>query len=269
MKEAEWSACTDPEAMLAFLGGAAVKGHHLGRDARNRKLWLFAAACSRRATRFLPDEILQAATSISDRLGEGMASSSDRRTAWEAFARWKERFVMEQDFERAALLYEIQKALAPLTPPFPSNPTEFLAKLDDSLVGAEGRAMRAARWAYALPQLSPSAGWDASAQPRDPGAQEEYLRLACDALRDLFGPLPFRPVMLAPWLLAWQDGTVSKLAQGIAGEQAFDRLPILGDALEEAGCSDGELLLHCRRQGGHVRGCWCVDAILCPGVTIS
>jgi hypothetical protein len=62
--------------------------------------------------------------------------------------------------------------------------------------------------------------------------------------------------------LTWNDGIVIKLAQAIYEERAFDRLPILADALEEAGCSDTEILAHCRGPGPHVRGCWVVDLLL-------
>jgi hypothetical protein len=49
----------------------------------------------------------------------------------------------------------------------------------------------------------------------------------------------------------------------IYDERAFDRLPILADALEEAGCTNPEMLDHCRQPGAHARGCWVVDAL--PG----
>src|SRR5439155_24569283 len=58
------------------------------------------------------------------------------------------------------------------------------------------------------------------------------------------------------------DGTVVKLAQGIYDDRAFARLPILADALEEAGCMDTEILDHCRRAREHVRGCWVLDLLL-------
>ena len=62
--------------------------------------------------------------------------------------------------------------------------------------------------------------------------------------------------------LAWNDGTVVKLAQAIYDDRAFDRLPILADALEDAGCQDADILGHCRQQGAvHVRGCWVVDLL--------
>jgi hypothetical protein len=77
-------------------------------------------------------------------------------------------------------------------------------------------------------------------------------------LRDIFGN-PFRPVTLDP---CWLSETVVALASGIYAERAFDRLPILADALEEAGCDNADVLNHCRGQGPHVRGCWVVDLLL-------
>ena len=65
-----------------------------------------------------------------------------------------------------------------------------------------------------------------------------------------------------PAWLAWNGGTVRKLAEAIYDERAFDRLPVLADALEEAGCADEGVLRHCRGGGPHVRGCWVIDLIL-------
>lgn len=82
----------------------------------------------------------------------------------------------------------------------------------------------------------------------------------CALIRDLFGN-PFRPPHIDPTVLRWNDGTVVKVAQGIFKERAFDRLPILADALEDAGCQDAAILAHCREPGEHVRGCWVVDLL--------
>ena len=65
-----------------------------------------------------------------------------------------------------------------------------------------------------------------------------------------------------PQWVAWNNETVLKLAQTINADRAFDRLPILADALEEAGCTDADMLQHCRGPGPHVRGCWVVDLLL-------
>jgi hypothetical protein len=83
-----------------------------------------------------------------------------------------------------------------------------------------------------------------------------------DLLRDIFGPLPFHTVALNPDWFDWNDSTIMKLAQPIYDDRAFDRLPILADALEEAGCDNAELLSHLRGPGPHVRGCWALDHIL-------
>jgi hypothetical protein len=87
----------------------------------------------------------------------------------------------------------------------------------------------------------------------------------CDVLRDIVGD-PFRPSACidARWL-AWNDGAISKLAQVIYEDRAFDRLPLLADALEDAGCSDADLLGHLREPGLHVRGCWATDLLLGRG----
>ena len=77
-------------------------------------------------------------------------------------------------------------------------------------------------------------------------------------LRDIFGN-PFRPVAFDP---AWRTSTAVGLAEAIYDERAFDRLPILADALQDAGCEDADILGHCRGDGPHVRGCWVVDLVL-------
>ena len=80
--------------------------------------------------------------------------------------------------------------------------------------------------------------------------------------RDIFGN-PFRPSPLLPAaVLAWNDGTVRRMAEGIYEDRAFERLPILADALLDAGCDDEELIAHCRSAGPHVRGCWAIDLLL-------
>jgi biotin carboxyl carrier protein len=77
-------------------------------------------------------------------------------------------------------------------------------------------------------------------------------------LRDIFGN-PFRPITPDP---SWLTSTVVSLAHGIYADRAFDRLPILADALQDAGCDNADVLDHCRSDGPHVRGCWVVDLVL-------
>ena len=77
-------------------------------------------------------------------------------------------------------------------------------------------------------------------------------------VREIFGN-PFRPVGFDP---AWLTSDVTLLAQGIYEDRAFDRMPILADALQDAGCEDEQILAHCRDAAlTHVRGCWVVDLI--------
>ena len=100
----------------------------------------------------------------------------------------------------------------------------------------------------------------------DGGAQSPTSRrieseeAACHAefMRDIFGN-PFRPVTADP---AWLTSDVVALATSIYAEKAFDRLPILADALQDAGCDNADVLDHCRSDGPHVRGCWVVDLLL-------
>jgi hypothetical protein len=86
--------------------------------------------------------------------------------------------------------------------------------------------------------------------------------MVCVLLRDILGN-PFRPVpRVDPRCLSWNGGTVPKLAAAIYADRAFDRLPVLADALEDAGCTDAALLGHLRGGGEHVRGCWALDLVL-------
>jgi hypothetical protein len=81
-------------------------------------------------------------------------------------------------------------------------------------------------------------------------------------LRELVGN-PFRPPgVLDPAWLVWNGGTVRKLAGEVYEARDLARLPVLADALEDAGCTDAELLGHLRGPGPHVRGCWALDLIL-------
>jgi hypothetical protein len=85
---------------------------------------------------------------------------------------------------------------------------------------------------------------------------------AVAVIRDVVGN-PFRPApVIDPAWLAWSGGTVRKLAAASYEERAFDRLPVLADALEDAGCSDPEVLGHLHCGGEHARGCWVLDLLL-------
>jgi hypothetical protein len=61
---------------------------------------------------------------------------------------------------------------------------------------------------------------------------------------------------------SWLTSAVTAIVQGISEESAYDQMPILADALEDAGCKDEEVLNHCRAPGRHSRGCWLIDLLL-------
>jgi hypothetical protein len=86
-------------------------------------------------------------------------------------------------------------------------------------------------------------------------------RSQCTLLVDIFGAL-LKPAAVEPEWLVWNGGAVVQLAQAIYDERRFEDLPVLADALEEAGCTEAVFLEHCRQPGEHVRGCWLVDLLL-------
>jgi hypothetical protein len=77
-------------------------------------------------------------------------------------------------------------------------------------------------------------------------------------LRDVFGN-PFRPVAVEP---GWRTGTAVALARQMYASRDFSLMPILADALQDAGCECADVLDHCRGDGPHVRGCWVIDLVL-------
>jgi hypothetical protein len=81
-------------------------------------------------------------------------------------------------------------------------------------------------------------------------------------LRDLLGPLPFHSATLDPTWLVWHGGLLVSMARQMYDSRDFTDMPILADALEEAGCTHADILGHCRSRGEHVRGCWVVDLLL-------
>jgi hypothetical protein len=108
----------------------------------------------------------------------------------------------------------------------------------------------------------------AGGYPTAPGPEGWVRRAAAAELAAVCGPSrcaagnPFRPAAADP---RWLTTTVLALARGIYAERAFDRLPILADALQDAGCGNEDILTHCRGPGSHVRGCWVVDLVLGKG----
>ncbi|WP_315854050.1 hypothetical protein [Gemmata palustris] len=77
-------------------------------------------------------------------------------------------------------------------------------------------------------------------------------------IRDIFGN-PFRPVAFSP---SWRTSTAIAIASQMYESRDFSAMPILADALQDAGCDNANVLDHCRSPGPHVRGCWVVDLVL-------
>ena len=82
-----------------------------------------------------------------------------------------------------------------------------------------------------------------------------------DLLREILGNV-LCPVRFEN---AWRTSSVIAVARAIYEGQAFDDMPILADALSDAGCNETRVLDHCRGKGRHVRGCWVLDAVLDRG----
>jgi hypothetical protein len=111
--------------------------------------------------------------------------------------------------------------------------------------------------------LAVSAGWGydadipAALAAAISTAQHEPAKQAA-LLRDILGN-PFHPLNIDP---QWLTSDATAIAETIYAQQAFERLPILADALEDAGCDNRDILDHCRQPGEHVLGCWVVDLLL-------
>jgi hypothetical protein len=84
----------------------------------------------------------------------------------------------------------------------------------------------------------------------------EWRETILEAAAKVYGTVP----AIDP---AWRTTDVVALARGIYEERAFDRMPIMADALQEAGCDNEDILAHCRDTNApHARGCWVVDLVL-------
>jgi hypothetical protein len=253
MTEQEWRACTDPKAMLEFLRGKAS----------DRKLRLFACACCRRIWHLIDDQRCRQAVEAAERYAEGRVSREELKAAADvagapvtrAYDATGEGVSADARYHASYVASFAYSAALSATWNFgPSDAPHGAYREALTVGGAYAAAVQAAaKAALAVANLvHASTGVDGATAE----AQEEARQ--CGTLRDLFG-IPFRPVGVDP---AWLTPAVVELAQAIYDDRAFDRLPELADALEEAGCLDADILAHCRQAGEHVRGCWAVDLIL-------
>jgi hypothetical protein len=197
---------------------------YLDNPRNDRKLRLFAIACCRTIGATLQDDVSRQAIEAAEQFADGLIQLRELDIAWVRLARM-----------RGGLNRKSQAACA---------------ATDRTGFGAAREVSRT---------LASIAGDAAAARGRDRTKavlieQQQQVRL----VYDIFGN-PFRPVTIDP---AWRTTNVVGLAQAIYDERAFDRIPILADALEDAGCDNADILNHCRQPTEHVRGCWVVDLLL-------
>jgi hypothetical protein len=150
---------------------------------------------------------------------------------------YADREVSKQEFRL------IRKRVGPSEPPKVSGMAEEVA-------GRSSSDCLGTTWVRGLGGL-PLGGELRRSRPEQAGPQ-------CNSLRDIFGN-PFRPVAFSP---SWRTDTAVALARQMYESRDFSAMPILADALQDAGCDNEDILTHCRGPGPHVRGCWVVDLVL-------
>jgi hypothetical protein len=241
MTEAEWRSRTYPPHLLGFLRGR-------GGD---RKFRLFACACARRVAHLVKDGRAKAALGFAEQMAErGNAGRKGRPSIHKAGREACEELWRQDQgqFDAAGLLAHLAE----------SNATH--AAVDtastDPAVAAEGCTAASLAVAYASCRTPRTP----NPFPPDRGtriAVEEQVQVGL--LRDIFGD-PFRPATFDP---AWRTPTAVALAGQMYESRDFGAMPILADALQDAGCDSEEVLGHCREpKATHVRGCWVVDLVL-------
>ncbi len=245
MTEAEWLASTRPTAMLLSIKAQASE----------RKVLLFNCACCRRIWTRLDAED-QDATEQAEAIVEDPA----------AVREWRQRF----EPERAALLALV--GLGPRDHPVSESLGRSLATRTTIRLRLDGqRGSGIGSLAFEAARLSArpgQAGAGRTSDVIDPETMAPEEREQATLARDIFGN-PFRPSSLPP---ACRPTNVLSLARAAYDERYLPvgyldnaRLGVLSDALEEAGCTDADILSHLRSPGPHVRGCWALDLVLGKG----
>jgi hypothetical protein len=239
MTESEWSVCAKPHPMLEDL-------EWQGRlSSRKHQLWV--CACVKRIGHLLLDERLRAAVIARDMYADDLVTTHELRAAEAAAQKAKTEIPLPPDFGRGIL---------GIVPVAATAWAAFAA-----VAAVEGS--RGFRSVSIL--VLEAVRCESSSKLQVPVCQEwveavnaEEWAGQANLMRDVFGN-PFRPAALNP---SWRTPTVTNLAEAIYQDEAFGQLPILADALEDVGCTDLEILNHCRQPDEHVRGCWVVDLIL-------
>jgi hypothetical protein len=241
MTEAEWLVCTEPRQMLTYLCG---KMSH-------RKFRLFAVACCRPFWPLLTQQNSRDALLVAERFADGDADKSALELARKAMrANFRNRH--REEVWKAALAETGDEDQANVRAVLWAGPWDSVHSL--LRVIARDAAFHASDAVIATRTYS-VLNDRAVALTTEKKRQVALLRDLCNN--------PFQhPPRIDHVCRTWSHGLLPKLAQALYDERAFERLPILADALEEAGCNDAAILAHCRGGGEHVRGCWVVDLLL-------
>jgi hypothetical protein len=259
MTESEWLGEVDPWDMQAWYSPWIMlkflrECKRVRCKVTDRKLRLFACACCYRMWDLIEDERCREAVRVTERFQDGAAT----KKAFKAAA-----IRAYEPYTEAIQVPEVERDWGAQVAAHVTQAVHFLTRMDmdvTHVVGiTSGVIAHAERAEMGLPP--PSVYWRGLAPPLPSPRGDEEIRWQCAALRDIFTPFRKPPAVDPAWL-RWNDSTVPKLAQAIYEERRFGDLPILADALEEAGCTDAGILDHFRRPGEHVRGCWALDLIL-------
>jgi hypothetical protein len=248
MTETDWLACEGPFPLIDFLEGHfyALEGDVDEDPAKwwvSRKLRLWAVACCRRIERLLTDPRSRAGLTALERYVDGELPRKQLRSAIDAAAK------VTWDYEHRGTSAEYHAATAAYN------------AMDDIQDDFRDSCDSAEEAAAAVAATVPDDG-SKECTARYQQLHDAEVAAQAELVREVFGN-PFRPVALEP---AWLTSDVRALAHAIYAERAFDRMPILADALQDAGCENEDVLAHCRSATApHVRGCWVVDLLLSKG----
>jgi hypothetical protein len=246
--DATWRTTDDPSKMFKWL---RELGHATPTKSGRRKLRLLACACCRHLWHHLPSAACRRAVEINERYADGLARKAKLVAAREVVSseirelRGGYLLASPEEQKRRIMSFRLSDVVA--------------RALDDDAWRA---AVQASGWGVDTAAMLASEG--RAEGPAWAQVLAHHKRAHCDLLREVFGN-PFRPPTLQSAWLTWNDRTIPRLARAIYDERAFDRLGILADALEDAGCSDPAILAHCREPAEHTRGCWLVDLLLQQG----
>lgn len=244
MTEGEWWASDQLGPMLRYLDYRYVARKPEGR----RRLRLFACACCRTAWDQLVDERSRRAVEVAERFALGKARRAELSAAGEEASA----AVAGHTTSDAPTRNQLRLQWLAVTAAAGVTQTRY------ALAATEAVARQVIELRATLRGNISAVG-----RPSDDLLREEERDIAAIA-REVFGN-PFHPTRCEPGWVTSGGGVVSKLARAVWDERTFDRLPILADALEDAGCTDPRILEHCRAGGTHVRGCWVIDLILGKG----